>query len=84
MADSRGKQQANGLQTSPIPNKLTTLKQTWQENTLAPVVRRFPERKEAFHDQQPLHRHPASLLTLRGGNDREKRRRLHAETRLPR
>ena len=48
MADSRGKQQANGLQTSPIPNKLTTLKQTWQENTLAPVVRRFPERKEVF------------------------------------
>ena len=48
MADSRGKQQANGLQTSPIPNKLTTLKQNWQENTLAPVVRRFPERKERF------------------------------------
>ena len=53
MADSRGKQQANGLQTSPIPNKLTTLKQTWQENTLAPVVRRFPERKERFTTSSP-------------------------------
>ena len=53
MADSRGKQQANGLQTSPIPNKLTTLKQTWQENTLAPVVRRFPERKEVFTTSSP-------------------------------
>ena len=53
MADSRGKQQANGLQSSPIPNKLTTLKQTWQENTLAPVVRRFPERKERFTTSSP-------------------------------
>ena len=53
MADSRGKQQANGLQTSPIPNKLTTLKQTWRENTLAPVVRRFPERKEVFTTSSP-------------------------------
>ena len=53
MADSIGKQQANGLQTSPIPNKLTTLKQTWQENTLAPVVRRFPERKERFTTSSP-------------------------------
>ena len=53
MADSRGKRQANGLQTSPIPNKLTTLKQTWQENTLAPVVRRFPERKERFTTSSP-------------------------------
>ena len=53
MADSRGKQQANGLQTSPITNKLTTLKQTWQENTLAPVVRRFPERKERFTTSSP-------------------------------
>ena len=53
MVDSRGKQQANGLQTSPIPNKLTTLKQTWQENTLAPVVRRFPERKERFTTSSP-------------------------------
>ena len=53
MADSRGKQHANGLQTSPIPNKLTTLKQTWQENTLAPVVRRFPERKERFTTSSP-------------------------------
>ena len=53
MADFSGKPQADGLQTLPIPNKLTTLKQTWQENTLAPVVRRFPERKERFTTSSP-------------------------------
>ena len=53
MVDSSGKPQANGLQTPPVPNKLTTLKQTWQENTLAPVVKRFPERKERFTTSSP-------------------------------
>ena len=48
MADSKGKPQARSLQSDTLPSKLTTLKRTWQDKTLAPVVKRFPERKERF------------------------------------
>ncbi|MGL4649167.1 MAG: methylmalonyl-CoA mutase family protein, partial [Caldilineaceae bacterium] len=30
------------------PNKLATLKQAWQEGTLAPLTKRFKERRERF------------------------------------
>ncbi len=53
MAEPKSKPQAKSLQNPPIPNKLTNLKQTWQENTLTPVVRRFPERKERFTTSSP-------------------------------
>ena len=53
MADSKGDPQAHGLQTHSHPGKLTTLKQTWQDTTLAPVVRRFPERMERFTTSSP-------------------------------
>ena len=48
MADAKGEPQAAGVQTHSHSGKLTTLKRTWQDKTLAPVVRRFPERKERF------------------------------------
>ena len=53
MAEPKSKPQAKSLQNPPIPNKLTNLKQAWQENTLTPVVRRFPERKERFTTSSP-------------------------------
>ena len=48
MADAKGEPQAASVQTHSHTGKLTTLKRTWQDKTLAPVVRRFPERKERF------------------------------------
>ena len=48
MADAKGEPQAASVQTHSHSGKLTTLKRTWQDKTLAPVVRRFPERKERF------------------------------------
>ncbi len=53
MAEPKSKPQAKSLQKPSFPNKLTNLKQAWQENTLAPVVRRFPERKERFTTSSP-------------------------------
>ena len=53
MAEPKSKPQAKSLQKPPFPNKLTNLKQAWQENTLTPVVRRFPERKERFTTSSP-------------------------------
>ena len=53
MDELSGMPLTNGSQTHANPNKLATLKQAWQENTLAPVVSRFPERKEQFTTSSP-------------------------------
>ncbi len=53
MDELSGKPQAGGSQTHANSNKLKTLKQTWQKNSLGPVVRRFPERKEKFTTSSP-------------------------------
>ena len=53
MDELSGKPQAGGSQTHANPNKLRTLKQAWQKNSLGPVVRRFPERKEQFTTSSP-------------------------------
>jgi methylmalonyl-CoA mutase, N-terminal domain len=36
------------LESSTRNSKLSTLKRAWQDETLSPLVRRFPERKERF------------------------------------
>jgi methylmalonyl-CoA mutase, N-terminal domain len=36
------------LESSTKTSKLSTLKRAWQDETLSPLVRRFPERKERF------------------------------------
>jgi methylmalonyl-CoA mutase N-terminal domain/subunit len=36
------------LESSTEHSKLSTLKRAWQDETLSPLVRRFPERKERF------------------------------------
>ena len=51
MAELSGNPQADGSQ--PHPDKLSALKRAWQENTLAPVVSRFPERKKQFTTSSP-------------------------------
>ncbi|MXY94894.1 MAG: methylmalonyl-CoA mutase [Caldilineaceae bacterium SB0664_bin_27] len=53
MDELSGKPQAGGSQTHANPDKLKTLKLAWQENSLGPVVRRFPERKERFTTSSP-------------------------------
>ncbi len=53
MDESSGKPKADGTQPHPNPNKLTALKRAWQDNTLAPIVNRFPERKEQFTTSSP-------------------------------
>ena len=53
MDEPGGKPNARGPQPNPNPNKLTALKRAWQENTLAPVVSRFPERKRQFTTSSP-------------------------------
>ncbi len=51
MEELSGNQQADGSQ--PHPDKLSVLKRAWQENTLTPVVSRFPERKKQFTTSSP-------------------------------
>ena len=53
MDELSGKPQTGGSQTHANPNKLRTLKQAWQKNSLGPVVRRFPERKDKFTTSSP-------------------------------
>ena len=53
MDEQSVKPTTDGAQPQPNPNKLTALKRVWQENTLAPVVSRFPERKEQFTTSSP-------------------------------
>jgi len=53
MDEPSGKTNARGPQPHPKPKKLTALKRAWQENTLAPVVSRFPERKQQFTTSSP-------------------------------
>ena len=53
MAESKGDPQARGLLTHSHHGKLNSLKKTWQDKTLAPVVRKFPERKERFTTSSP-------------------------------
>ena len=53
MDEPGGKPNARGPQPHPNSSKLTALKRAWQENTLAPVVSRFPERKQQFTTSSP-------------------------------
>ena len=53
MDDLSDNQRAGGLQPLTNSSKLSTLKRAWRENTLAPVVSRFPERKEQFTTSSP-------------------------------
>ncbi|MCY3897460.1 MAG: methylmalonyl-CoA mutase family protein [Caldilineaceae bacterium] len=53
MDEPNGKPQADGSHQHANPGKLSALKQAWQQNTLAPVVSRFPERKEKFTTSSP-------------------------------
>ena len=53
MAACKSEPRAGGLQTRPHPDKLTTLKQSWLDKTLTPVVKRFPERKKRFTTSSP-------------------------------
>ena len=55
MDEPSGKPRADGTRPHPNanPNKLTALKRAWQDDTLAPVVSRFPERKEQFTTSSP-------------------------------
>ena len=53
MDELNGKPQADGSQSHTNPGKLSTLKQAWRQNTLAPVISRFPERKAKFTTSSP-------------------------------
>ncbi|MCY4080670.1 MAG: methylmalonyl-CoA mutase family protein [Caldilineaceae bacterium] len=53
MDEPNGKPQPDGSHPHANPGKLATLKQAWQQNTLAPVVSRFPERKAKFTTSSP-------------------------------
>ena len=53
MDELNGEPKAAGSQPQPKPNKLTALKRAWQDNTLGPVVSRYPERKKQFTTSSP-------------------------------
>ena len=53
MDELNDKPQTDGSQPHVNLGKLATLKRAWQQNTLAPVVSRFPERKEKFTTSSP-------------------------------
>lgn len=53
MAEPVGNPQADRLHANHASEKLTALKQSWQKNTLDPVVHRFPERKQRFTTSSP-------------------------------
>ncbi len=53
MDEHSAKPTTDGAQPQPNPNKLAALKHAWQDKTLAPVVSRFPERKEQFTTSSP-------------------------------
>ena len=53
MDEPKGRPQADGSHPHANTGKLSTLKQAWQQSTLAPVVSRFPERKEKFTTSSP-------------------------------
>jgi len=53
MADSSGGPQPDTPPTTAPSGKLSDLLQNWQDNTLAPVLKKFPERKERFTTSSP-------------------------------
>ncbi len=53
MADSSGGPHPDTPPTTAPSGKLSALLQNWQDNTLAPVLKRFPERKERFTTSSP-------------------------------
>ncbi len=53
MAHSTGGPQPGPTASPAQSAKLTTLMQNWQDNTLAPVLKRFPERRERFTTSGP-------------------------------
>ena len=53
MADSTGGPQPATPPANAPSGKLNALMQNWQDNTLAPVLKRFPEREESFTTSSP-------------------------------
>ena len=53
MDEPNGSPRPDGSHPHANLGKLSTLKQAWRQNTLAPVVSRFPERKAKFTTSSP-------------------------------